>query len=364
VSVSNRIVPTRQPRAGLEPWFNEQPFGPTESPVSQKLHRREENVRNDAGSGLHPGHDDIVDAALRGLTASPKTLPARLFYDEEGCRLFYEITRLPEYYLTRTEKGLLADLAGDLVPQDVTAATLVEFGGSDEAKARTLLDLRTAGGKPVFQTYVSIDVAGAALMNMQARLRISHPRLRMLLVVADFMQPLRLPEAGRRRYGFFPGSTIGNLDPAAAVTFLRAARASLGAGSWFLLGADLRKDPAILLPAYNDSAGITAAFNLNLLTRLNREADANFDLASFRHAAVWNDTASRIEMHLIARREHVVTLAGRAIRFRRNESIHTENSYKHELETLIGFARSAGWISERVWTDPAGLFGMLLFRHG
>ena len=319
---------------------------------------------NDSGSVPQAGLDDDVAAiALAGLTASPKTLPPKLFYDEEGCRLFYEITRLPEYYLTRTEKYLLADLAHSLVPAEVSAAALVEFGGSDEEKARHLLDLRTSVGEPIFQTYVSIDVAASALSLMQSRLRVSYPYLRVVPIVADFMQPLRLPNVGRRRFGFFPGSTIGNLDPDAAARFLRSAHAPLGTGSWFLLGADLRKDPAILLPAYNDAAGVTAAFNLNLLRRLNREAGADFDLDAFRHEAVWNDTESRIEMYLLSRHDQVVTMAGQRILFRRDEPIHTENSYKHEPETLIGFARTAGWISERIWTDPAELFGIFLFRH-
>ncbi len=318
---------------------------------------------NHPGSVPIAGQSDVVDAAVAGLTASAKTLPSRLLYDEEGCRLFYEITRLPEYYLTRTERALLADVAASVIPEDMRAGALVEFGGSDEAKARYLLDLQTADGKPVFETYVSIDVAGAALLDMQVRLRASHPKLRVLPIAADFMQPLRLPDIGRRRFGFFPGSTIGNLDPDAAVRFLRSAHASLGPGSWFLLGADLRKDPAILLPAYNDPTGLTAAFNLNLLRRLNREAAANFDLQAFRHRAIWNDLESRIEMHLISNCNQVIDLAGQQIRFLEGESIHTENSYKHEPEVLIGLARSAGWISERIWTDPAELFGEFLFRR-
>jgi L-histidine Nalpha-methyltransferase len=324
---------------------------------------REDNVPNDPGSVPPVVLNDVADAALAGLTATPKTLPPKLFYDEEGCRLFYEITRLPEYYLTRIEKYLLADLARSLVPEEVSAAALVEFGGSDEEKARHLLDLRTSAGEPIFQTYVSIDVAASALALMQSRLRASYPYLRIVPIVADFMQPLRLPNVGRRRFGFFPGSTIGNLDPDAAAHFLRSAHASLGTGSWFLLGADLRKDPAILLPAYNDAAGVTAAFNLNLLRRLNREAGAKFDLDAFRHEAIWNDAESRIEMYLLSRHDQVITVAGQKIPFRRDEPIHTENSYKHEPETLIGFARTAGWISERIWTDPAELFGIFLFRH-
>jgi L-histidine N-alpha-methyltransferase len=316
-------------------------------------------VPNDTGF-VPQKRAEIVEAARTGLTATPKTLPAMLFYDDEGCRLFYEITRLPEYYLTRTETTLLTSIAAGLVPEGFRDAVLVEFGGSDEAKARILLDLP---GSP-FKTYVSIDVAAPSLAAMQARLRGARPDLAVVPIVADFMQPLQLPALGSPRMGFFPGSTIGNLDPAAATRFLASARDSLGADSWFLLGADLRKSPGILLPAYNDSAGVTAAFNLNLLRRLNREAAADFDLDRFRHEAVWNDKESRIEMHLISTRDQTVHIDGRAIDFREAESIHTENSYKHTPDRLVEIARRAGWEMQRVWQDRAGLFGVFLFRGG
>ncbi len=314
---------------------------------------------NDPGFAPRALRADTLAAALEGLTASRKTLPARLFYDEEGCRLFYEITRLPEYYLTRTETALLAARGHEMVPPGLRDAALVEFGGSDETKARFLLDLPDSP----FGTYVSIDVAGAALDDMRRRFDASYPGLRMVPVVADFMQDLSLPALGPDRLGFFPGSTIGNLDPEGAERFLEAARRSLGPGSWFLLGADLRKSPDVLLPAYNDSAGVTAAFNLNLLARLNREAGADFDLTAFRHEAVWNDAASRIEMHLIARRDQTVRLGGQAIAFQEGESIHTENSYKHTEAVLTGIARAAGWDPRSTWTDSDGLFGIFLLRH-
>ncbi len=315
---------------------------------------------NDPDFIPRPVRADTLAAALLGLTASRKTLPAWLFYDDEGCRLFYEITKLPEYYLTRTETALLAALGEKLVPAGMRDGALVEFGGSDETKARYLLDLP---GSP-FSRYISVDVAEGALSAMRRRLGNSNPNLAVMPVVADFMQPLRLPPLPSQRLGFFPGSTIGNLDPQAAVRFLDDARRSLGLDSWFLLGADLRKSTAILLPAYNDTAGITAAFNLNLLSRLNREADADFDLATFRHEAVWNDRESRIEMHLIACRDHVVRLGGQSIHFQEGESIHTENSYKHTRQVLMNLANAAGWETQRVWTDDAALFGIFLLRHG
>jgi L-histidine N-alpha-methyltransferase len=303
---------------------------------------------------------DVVEAALAGLTASPKTLPAKLFYDDEGCRLFYQITRLPDYYLTRTETALLRSIASAVIPPDFRDAALIEFGGSDETKARILLDRP----ETPFNTYLSIDVAADALIGMRDRLNVVHPNLNVITIVADFMQPLALPPLGSQRMGFFPGSTIGNLDPDAATRFLRAARISLGSDAWFLLGADLRKSPKILLPAYNDPAGVTAAFNLNLLSRLNREAGAGFDIGSFRHEAIWNDAASRIEMHLISSRDQTVCVAGQDIPFREGESIHTENSYKHTPERLSRIACGAGWEIQHRWMDHAGLFGVFLLRGG
>lgn len=313
---------------------------------------------NDTGFVAPGARTDILSIALAGLSGTPKTLPAMLFYDDEGCRLFYEITRLPEYYLTRTETALLRSIAPEIVPDGFRDAALIEFGGSDETKARILLD---QPGTP-FRTYVSIDVAEPALRAMQIRLGKTHKDLTVVPIAADFMQPLVLPELSESRMGFFPGSTIGNLDPAGATAFLASARQSLGAGAWFLLGADLRKSPKLLLPAYNDAAGVTAAFNLNLLRRLNREAGADFDLRAFRHEAVWNDGESRIEMHLISTRDQTVHLGGRSVVFREGESIHTENSYKHRVETLREIAREAGWESRKVWQDHAGLFGVILLR--
>ncbi len=304
--------------------------------------------------GFLPGA--LAATALTGLLATPKTLPPALFYDEAGCRLFYEITRLPEYYLTRTETRLLGEIGGGLLPPGMRHATLVEFGGSDETKARFLLDLLEG-----FNRYISVDVAEAALYAMRDRLAHSHPAIEVVPVVADFMQALRLPAIEGPRLGFFPGSTIGNLDPMAARSFLASAHAALGASPWFLLGADLRKSPHILLPAYDDAAGVTAAFNRNLLVRLNREAGANFDVSAFRHQAVWNDAESRIEMHLVARRDQVVRIGRTVIRFEAGETIHTENSYKHRPETIVDIARDAGWQLHREWTDRHGFFGIFLF---
>jgi L-histidine N-alpha-methyltransferase len=328
--------------------------------VWRKTYRLEAAVPNDREFVPPHAPADIASVALAGLNAPRKTLPAMLFYDDEGCRLFYEITKLPEYYLTRTETALLRSIAPEVLPDGFRDAVLVEFGGSDETKARILLD---QPGTP-FTTYVPIDVAEPSLQAMRVRLAATHPELNVVPIAADFMQPLVLPPLGEFRMGFFPGSTIGNLDPAGARTFLASARRSLGADGWFLLGADLRKSPKLLLPAYNDAAGVTAAFNLNLLQRINREAGADFRLENFRHEAVWNDGESRIEMHLISTRDQVVRLAGRSIVFREGESIHTENSYKHTPEKLMEIAGKAGWETRKVWKDHAGLFGVILLCGG
>ncbi len=305
--------------------------------------------------------DGIAADALAGLSQQQKTLPAKLFYDDEGCRLFGEITRLPEYYVTRTEHAVLVQAAAELAPSLPAGAALVEYGASDEAKAAILLRHMPYPG-----AYVPIDVAGGALEALTARMGGSHPRLVVLPLTLDFLAPLALPPeiAGMPVMGFFPGSTIGNLDPATARHFLSQVRATLGAGATFLVGVDLRKDPSVLVPAYNDAQGVTAAFNRNLLVRLNREAGGDFDLAAFRHRAVWNDRDGRIEMHLESLRRQTAHVAGVPISFAAGETIHTENSYKHTIDGFKALAASAEWRPERVWTDPHSLFSLHLLRNG
>ena len=303
---------------------------------------------------------DVAGIALAGLSAADKSLPPKLFYDAEGVRLFDAITRLPEYYLTRTERALLVRIAPRIAALVPPGACLVEYGASDEAKARLLF--RAAGHR--ITAYVPIDVAGPALAAMAQRLRRTARGLHVHPLCADFTQPLALPESVReaRKLGFFPGSTIGNLEPAEAHQFLVGVRATLGAGSWLVVGVDVRKDPSLLLPAYNDSARVTEAFNLNLLVRLNREAAASFDTVQFEHRAIWNDAESRIEMHLISRARQTVYVAGQPIRFEAGESIHTENSYKHAIAAFQALATEAGWHPAQVWTDPDGLFSIHALR--
>ncbi len=306
----------------------------------------------------------VADAALAGLLQPRKTLSPTLFYDEEGCRLFRRITELPEYYLTRTERRLLAEVAPAVVAALTGPAALVEYGASDEAKAEFLLRERGRDGSPAFAAYVPIDVAAPALAELRVRLRRMRPELAVWPVVADFTNAVALPRDAVRwpLLGFFPGSTIGNLDPPAAQAFLRRAHAALGVGARFLIGVDLRKDPALLLPAYDDSQGVTAAFNRNLLVRLNREAEADFNPDAFAHQARWNDAESRIEMHLISRSPQVVHVAGRPIAFAQGETIHTENSYKYTPERFAALAVEAGWQVGAMWTDADRLFSLHLLE--
>ena len=315
----------------------------------------------DDDSLLLAADSEVVRMALDGLTATPKTLPPQLFYDPAGCELFYRITRLPEYYLTRTEMALLPDVATDLPELVAPPAVLVEYGASDESKARILLGVREPGSRPLFAAYVPVDIAAEAMGGITQRLReagVPH----VYPIVQDFTRSLTLPRvvSDLRRFGFFPGSTIGNLDPPEARHFLAQARTTLGPESFLLIGADLQKDPARLVAAYDDAAGVTAAFNRNLLVRLNREADADFDLTAFAHRAVWNAEAGRIEMHLVSLRSQTVHVAGRPIGFARDEFIHTENSYKYTEAGFASLARSAGWHVARCWTDPEHLFSVHL----
>jgi dimethylhistidine N-methyltransferase len=319
---------------------------------------------NDVGPLARTVDRGLVDVALSGLSRRQKMLPAKLFYDEEGCRLFYRITELPEYYLTRTERALLPEVAPAVLASVAAGSVLVEYGASDEGKAQVLLSQAAPGSADAITAYVPIDVAMPELLRMRERLAVSHPRLAVHPIAVDFMDPVRLPAAvaDMPRLGFFPGSTIGNLDPTDASRFLALARATLGTRSLFLVGADLHKDPSVLLPAYDDAAGVTAAFNRNVLVRLNREAKANFDVMAFAHRAVWNDEESRIEMHLVSRKEQTVQIAGQQIRFVRGETIHTENSYKHTPERFTAIAGDAGWHCRSMWTDPNRLFALYLLE--
>ncbi|MBL6457886.1 L-histidine N(alpha)-methyltransferase [Belnapia sp. T6] len=299
----------------------------------------------------------LIADALAGLTAPRKTLPCKWLYDVEGCRLFEAITRLPEYYPTRTEIGILTDQGAAIGAAVGPGRAVVEFGPGDGEKAALLLGMLV---RPA--AYVPVDIAPEWLEGAANRVSLARPGLPVLPVVADFTASFPLPAriGAAPRLGFFPGSTIGNFEPEGAVAFLRRARVTLGPGARMLLGADLVKSPAVLEAAYDDAAGVTAAFDLNLLHRLNREAGADFDPGAFRHRAVWNEELERIEMHLVSERAQVVHLAGRAIPFAAGETIHTESSHKYRPERLAELAGAAGWRVAQRWTDPDSLFGLWL----
>jgi len=292
--------------------------------------------------------DEFALDVVEGLSKTSKTLPCRYFYDARGSALFEEITRLPEYYPTRTETGILKAHAGDMVGAIGKGELLVEFGSGSSLKTEILLD-RIAS----HIAYVPIDVSETALAEAKARLGRRYPSLDIRPIVANFSQVLALPEdlAARRKTGFFPGSTIGNLPPREAQGLLAIFGKSLGKGGRLIIGVDLKKDPRILVDAYNDAAGVTAAFNFNLLERINRELAGTFDVAGFRHEAIYDPRRGRVEMHLVSTREQEVEVCNRGFHFGKGESIHTENSYKYTVEQFRDVAHASGWNPQRAWID-------------
>ncbi len=295
---------------------------------------------------------EFANAVLAGLRHHQKELPCKYFYDGEGSRLFDLICELPEYYPTRTETKLLRDRAGDIARAIGEDVELIEFGAGSLAKAGIVLD---ALKNP--RAYVPIDISGGYLREMAAKLERAFPHVPVYPVVADFTKPLKLVPTGARRVGFFPGSTIGNFTRAEASAFLRRA-ASLLKGGGLLIGVDLVKDPAILHAAYNDAAGVTEAFNKNILLRANKELDANFDPDAFAHYAFYNPVHQRIEMHLMSLENQRVSVSGECFAFHEGETIHTEYSHKYTLDGFRALAEEAGFAPRQMWCDPDRLFSM------
>jgi len=293
---------------------------------------------------------------LEGLSGEQKSLPCQYFYDATGSDLFEQITQLPEYYPTRTETAILKAHAGEIADALGPHTLLVEYGAGASTKTRILLSALKD-----LEAYVPIDVSEEFLLHTAQLLRTDYPGLRVHPIVGDFMIRLGLPsDLKGQPVGFFPGSTIGNLSDEEIVQFMAAARDLLGDDSQFLLGVDLRKDEAILVPAYDDAAGVTAKFNLNLLTRINRELEADFDLTGFQHRAIWNDAASRIEMHLESVRDQIVQIGGQRISFAEGETIHTENSRKFAIDSLLPLFEQTGWKLNKQWLDDKRYFAVLL----
>jgi L-histidine Nalpha-methyltransferase len=296
---------------------------------------------------------------VAGLSTTPKQLPPKFFYDSAGSDLFEHITTLPEYYPTRCELSILRERAGEIAALIPEGAALIEFGSGSSMKTRTLL-----GAARELAAYVPVDISAQFLDAQAESLQREYPTIAMLPVAADFGAPFDLPRAAENmpRVGFFPGSTIGNLEPHEAAVFLRQAGKILGADGVFVVGVDLIKDENVLNDAYNDSAGVTAAFNRNLLVRINRELGANFDLASFEHHAFFNRELRRIEMHLASLRRQRMQVCGVNIEFRAGETIHTESSYKYTVETFQCLARGVGWTPLTVWTDAKKYFSVHVLK--
>ncbi|MDP3159889.1 MAG: L-histidine N(alpha)-methyltransferase [Reyranella sp.] len=299
---------------------------------------------------------EFRDAVLDGLSRTPRVIPAKFLYDARGSELFDAICELPEYYLTRTETGILESCTPELARLAGPGCALVEFGSGSSVKTRLLLD-----AMPDLAAYVPIDISRQHLDATAARLRRDYPKLRVEPVRADYMALDALPADvdGAARLGFFPGSTIGNLEPPDATAFLRRARRLLGDRGAMVLGVDLRKDPRRLHDAYNDSAGVTAAFTLNLLQRMNRELGGTFDLSSFAHEAFYDPIEGRIEIYFRSLRAQTVTVAGQTFAFAEGERVHTEYSYKYDDAGIAALAKSAGFTIDRTWTDPAHLFAVV-----
>ena len=298
-----------------------------------------------------------LDEILNGLSEAQKRLSPKFFYDERGSELFDEITRLPEYYPTATERSIMAECVGELAELIGIEASIIEFGAGSSAKIRQLL---SSLHEPA--VYVPVDISRDFLVAAAKDLAVDFPELEILPVAADFTQPFDLPSPKimpRRNVVFFPGSTIGNFEPGAALSLLRVMYQEAGEDGGLLIGVDLQKDAGVLEHAYNDDAGVTAAFNKNMLTHINRVFGANFDVDRFEHTAIYNEDAGRIEMYLISRGEQTVSVSGNTFSFADGERILTEHSYKHTIEGFTSMAAEAGFKLERVWTDRRDYFTVM-----
>jgi dimethylhistidine N-methyltransferase len=306
---------------------------------------------------FEPQLDDFRAEVLRGLASVPKQIPPKFFYDKRGSELFEQITALDEYYPTRTEISILEENAAEIAGLIGEHSRLIEYGSGSSRKIRILLD--ALGGR---HAYVAIDISKEHLIESASRLAEEYPELEVMAVCADYGQPFRLPQPefypGGKDVAFFPGSTIGNFSPGPARDFLANTAQAVGPGGGLLIGVDLKKDPAVLNAAYNDAAGVTAEFNLNLLARINAEAGADFDLDAFRHDACYDAGEGRIVIHLVSLKDQDVHVNGSRFRFAKEEMMHTENSYKFEVGVFQELAVSAGFRPERVWTDTRGLFSV------
>src|SRR5215475_11031592 len=310
-------------------------------------------------SAVQPATSDLLADVTAGLSSDPRTLPCKYFYDERGAALFQKICELPEYYVTRTEIDILDKHRTEIASQIGPNIELIGLGTGAGTKTRILIE---ALEKPA--VYIPVDISAKQLRKSAASFRKTSRDLEILPVCADYLQPVVLPSPSRkpsRNIVYFPGSTIGNFEPDEAVQFLRRIANVCRGGGGLLIGVDLKKDRQVLEAAYNDSAGVTAQFNLNLLQRINRELGADFDLDQWRHLAIYNSNAGRIEMHLISEADQVVHLDGHKFHFRRSDKIITEFSYKYAPGEFAALAGKTGFEFIRMWNDNARLFGIFYF---
>ncbi|MCW8829095.1 MAG: L-histidine N(alpha)-methyltransferase [Gammaproteobacteria bacterium] len=307
---------------------------------------------------LHPPTADLKQEVLQGLTRQPRRLSPKLFYDRRGSELFEAITHTPEYYPTRTELGLFERYGSEMAKLLGRDGLLVELGSGSSRKIRLLLDaLRPAA-------YMPVDISRDFLLDAANELAAEFPAIAVHALCADYSRGLELPWCPEElpRAAFFPGSSIGNFEPAEARQLLGHVARALGPGGQLLIGVDLQKDPDVLNAAYNDGEGLTAAFNLNLLARINRELQADFVLDAFHHHAFYNGAEGRMEMHLISAKSQWVEVAGSHFQFATGEGIHTENSYKYTIEGFHKLAAAAGFVPVQVWTDKDDLFSVHCLR--
>jgi dimethylhistidine N-methyltransferase len=305
---------------------------------------------------LKPGTGSFLNDVIRGLSAPRKTLPPKYFYDERGSQLFEAICELPEYYPTRTELAMLEAAAPDIARRIGAGAAIVEYGSGSGRKTQGLIRALQP------HVYVAVDISGELLQSSVGALAAEFPKVRMVAICADYTHALPLGDLETsdisRRAVFFPGSTIGNFDPPEALAFLTNACRVAGRGGAMLVGVDLKKERSVLLAAYNDAQGVTAAFNLNVLARINRELGGDFDLEKFEHRADYDAQAGRIEMHLVSRERQRVRVGDREFEFAASETIHTENSYKYAVEEFQAMAERAGFVAAHCWVDPQRLFSI------
>ncbi len=299
----------------------------------------------------------FLQDVIEGLSKSPKELQCKYFYDEKGSALFDQICELEEYYLTRTERKIMLDHAGEMAQQLGEQVMLVEFGSGSSMKTRVLLDALI---DPV--AYVPLDISEEHLHKTARQLQENYPHIEILPLVADFTKPFSLPDAKRppsHAAVFFPGSTIGNFVPDAAEKMLMTIANILGPNGGMLIGIDLQKDKSIIEPAYNDSKGVTDQFNLNVLHRVNRELGANFDVDQFKHKAVYNQSLGRVEIHVVSQCNQTVTIGNRTFEFEADEQVLTEYSHKYTIEGFVALASTAGFVLHKQWTDENNLFAVL-----